>query len=96
MGPSSPLGDKFTPGDHVHSKGRKTLTLVLSNSELPKHADRSVFCPGGQQVTPRVDGHAGQRGPVVVAVQLVGLVGQVRTLELGAVPELENVGTSSS
>jgi hypothetical protein len=85
MGPSSPLGDKFTPGDHVHSKGRKTLTLVLS-----------VFCPGGQQVTPRVDGHAGQRGPVVVAVQLVGLVGQVRTLELGAVPELENVGTSSS
>jgi hypothetical protein len=53
------------------------LAAVIHVIVLPVNADGPVFCAGGDELTPRVDGHAGQGRTPIDVVKAVRFVGQI-------------------
>ena len=50
---------------------------VVDAIVVPVNADGPVFCAGGNELTPRVDGHAGQGRTPIDVVKAVRFVGQI-------------------
>ncbi len=53
------------------------LRVAVVVVAVPVNADGSIFRAGSDEFTPRIDGHAGQRGTPVEVVKAVSFVGQI-------------------